>query len=313
MKNRIDIEFYNLMDYIKERTLDQIKDAIKINLTYFRQSDKRNYNAITDYYNKAKLWGTIDLDKEDYTLIDNNAKALVEHRSDIEWLYSRLCDYKSKRILVNVLCYWLMIDIKRISQLEDKVFPQYFDLDLISCDKNEVLVDIGAYIGDTVLSYANTFGEDAFKRIYCYEIVPANIEYLKKNIELDKLENVVIRDKGVSNKKGSLFLNGNEVSSITQLSDEGDYEVETVTIDDDIDEDITFIKMDIEGAEEEALLGCLKKIKANHPKLALSIYHNNQHLWKLARIIDDVDHTYKFYLRYYGGPMLPTEYILYAI
>jgi FkbM family methyltransferase len=206
-----------------------------------------------------------------------------------------------------------MIDMKKIKQLQDSFFSQYFDLDLIKCDANEVFVDIGSYIGDTMISYVKVYGSNCYKRIYCYEIVPANIKYIEKNIELFNLKNVIIKPKGASDKKSELFLSGEEVSSITQLVEEGKTKVETVTIDEDIDEEITFIKMDIEGAEEEALWGCRQKIFENHPKLALSVYHNNDHLWKLARIIDEIDPTYKFYLRYYGGSMLPTEYILYAI
>lgn len=312
MMNIIDTEFNALMNFIKERTLDEIKEAIKQNLSYFRNKDFPNYKAITDYYNKAKLWGTIDLDKNDFVLVDNNAKALVNHRNEIEWLYNKLGDYKSKTILVNVLYYWLMLDINKIAQLGDKTFVQYFDLDLIHCNENEVFVDIGAYIGDTLISYINTFGKSNYKKIYCYEIVPANIKMIKESIEKNELKNVIVKEKGASDKKDFLFVD-DELSSISQLSDNGQIKVETIPVDDDIEEKVSFIKMDIEGSEETALLGCLKQIKDNHPKLALSIYHTNEHLWKLARIIDEVDPTYKFYIRYYGGPLLPTEYILYAI
>jgi FkbM family methyltransferase len=259
------------------------------------------------------LWGTIDLDNNNFELVDRNAEALVKHREDFEWLYNRLGDYRSKKILLNVLTYWLMLDSSKVSEMKDNLYSQYFDLDLIKCNEDEVFVDIGAYVGDTMVEYSRVFGTDGYKRLYCYEIVPANIDYIKKNIELFKLPNIIIRDKGVSDTKETLFLTDNVVSPISKLSGKGSIEVETVTIDDDIKEKVTFIKMDIEGGEEKALLGCLKKIKECHPKLALSAYHNNDHLWKLARIIDEIDPTYQFYLRYYGGPILPTEYILYAI
>jgi len=110
-----------------------------------------------------------------------------------------------------------------------------------------------------------------------------------------------------------MFLSSNVLSSISQLSENGAFDVPIVKIDDDIGEDVTFIKMDIEGGEEEALLGCIGKIKENHPKLALSVYHNHKDLWKLPRIIYEADPSYHFYLRYYGSAILPTEYIIYAI
>ena len=57
----------------------------------------------------------------------------------------------------------------------------------------------------------------------------------------------------------------------------------------------------------------VEKNAESHPKLALSVYHNHKDLWKLARMISEIDPTYRFYLRYYGGNLCPTEYLLYAI
>jgi FkbM family methyltransferase len=278
-----------------------------------RSNNFFNYVKIIDYYNKYKLWGSINLDNNNFELIDRNAKTLIEHRKDFKWLYNHLSDYKSKIILLNILYFWLMLDFKKISQLQDKTFSQYFDLDLIKCDKEEVFVDIGAFVGDTLVDYAHTFGNNNYKKFYCYEIAPSSIEVLKENIDIFKLKNVVIKQKGASNKKGYLFLSDDDTSSTSTLKSKGNIKVETVKIDDDINEKITFIKMDIEGMEEKALLGCRKKILEDHPKLAISAYHNNDHLWKLARLIYKTDKSYKFYLRYYGGNLVPTEYILYAI
>ncbi|MBN7772621.1 FkbM family methyltransferase [Clostridium aminobutyricum] len=311
--NQLDMDFERLMQFIKERDVSQITEAVKRNLKYFSTTNNRQYNNTIRFINQYKLWGTYYPEKEDYELADNRAHALVEHREDFEWLYKILKDYRSKRILVNILSYWLMSEPKKIEQICDKTFNQYFDLDIVKCNKNEVFVDIGGYIGDSLVYYHKSFGRNCYKKMYCYEIVSANIEYIEKNIELFHLDNVIIRKKGASDRNGTMYLSSDALSSVSQLSESGAIAIPIVKVDDDIEEDVTFIKMDIEGGEEEALLGCLEKIKKNHPKLALSVYHNHKDLWKLARIIYEADPSYNFYIRYYGLPVFPTEYILYAV
>ncbi len=311
--NQIDIEFERFMQFIKERDITQIIEVIKQNLRNFSVTKNQQYNSSMNFVNEYKLWGTYYPEKGDYELAYNRAHALVEHIEDFEWLYKILKDYRSKRILVNILYYWLMSNPQKIEQICDKTFNQYFDLDIVKCSENEVFVDIGGYIGDTLINYSKTFGNNCYKRIYSYEIVPVNIEYIEKNIELFHLDNVVIRKKGASDRAGTMYLSSDVLSSVSQLSETGTIAVPIVKIDDDIEENVTFIKMDIEGGEEEALLGCLDKIKKNHPKLALSVYHNHKDIWKLPRIIYDADPSYNFYIRYYGLPLFPTEYILYAV
>ncbi len=311
--NQIDTDFERLLNFIKGKDVAQIKEAVMRNLRHFKATNSQLYNNSMDYYNQYKLWGAYRPEEKEFEMADNRAHALVDHLEDFEWLYQNLKDYRSKRILVNILYYWLMSDPKKIGQIKDGTFYQYFDPDLVQCSEEEVFVDIGGYIGDTLINYSKAFGKNCYKRMYCYEIVPANIEYIEKNVELFQLDNVIIRKKGASSRNGTMFLSSNVLSSISQLSEAGSFDVPIVKIDDDIEEDVTFIKMDIEGGEEEALLGCIEKIKENHPKLALSVYHNHKDLWKLPRIIYEADPSYHFYLRYYGSAILPTEYIIYAI
>ena len=313
MHNEIDVQFYNLMEFIKERDIKQIEKAIKQNFLYLRNKEPLTYNSITNYYNKYKMWGLIDLDNNTYDLIKNNAESLVNHRKDFEWLYKKLGDYRSKKILTTVLYYWLTLDYKRVGKLIDNNFNQYFDLDLIKCNKNEVIVDVGSYIGDSIIDYTKVYGKNNYKKFYCYEIVPSNIDYIKKNIKKFDLDNIIIKQKGASDKKGFMSLDEDGVSSTATLLKKGKLKIKTVRIDEDIKDKVTFIKMDIEGDEEKALLGCHNTILKDHPKLALASYHDNNHLWKLAKIIHNIDPSYKFYLRYYGSEILPLEYILYAI
>lgn len=311
---QVDKYFGRFMDFIGQRNLDGVKDAIKQNLLHQKITDPGSYQAIVNYYNKySSLWGGYDPEKGINDLIENRADALVNHKQDFEWLYNRLGDYRSKKILLNILTYWLKTDKALIGSICDKCFSQYYDFDLIHCDENEVFVDVGAYIGDSLIEYTNMYGRDCYQKIYCYEVVPANVERILNNVEAFRLKNVVVKSKGVGDKNGVLYLEQDGISSVNQLSKSGTIEIPTVAIDEDIEGPVTFIKMDIEGAEEQALMGCREKIKEYHPKLALSAYHNHKDLWKLARIVDETDPTYRFYIRYYGFPLVPTEYVLYAL
>jgi hypothetical protein len=78
-----------------------------------------------------------------------------------------------------------------------------------------------------------------------------------------------------------------------------------------IDERITYIKMDIEGAELESLHGAERLIKENEPKLAICIYHRKEDLWTIIDYIDSLGIDYDYYIRAYEKTA--TELVLYAI
>ena len=85
------------------------------------------------------------------------------------------------------------------------------------------------------------------------------------------------------------------------------------TLDADIAEPITLIKADIEGGEQKALLGAKQHIIDERPKLLISVYHRNEDLWQIPRMIEEFCPDYRFYLRYQGSPIYPTEIILLAL
>jgi hypothetical protein len=73
---------------------------------------------------------------------------------------------------------------------------------------------------------------------------------------------------------------------------------------------INYIKMDIEGAEMDALRGSLEVLKRNKPSLAISAYHKPEDLWEIGLWLDGLDLGYKFALRQYGHQCFDT--VLYA-
>ena len=78
-----------------------------------------------------------------------------------------------------------------------------------------------------------------------------------------------------------------------------------------IDGKVTFIKMDIEGAEYEALKGAERLIREYKPKLAVSVYHKPEDIWELPGLILSFCPEYTFYLRHYS--LSSEETVLYAV
>lgn len=77
------------------------------------------------------------------------------------------------------------------------------------------------------------------------------------------------------------------------------------------EEKVTFIKMDVEGAELEALKGARKTIMKHHPRLAISIYHKPEDIWEIPAYILSLSEDYRFYIRHYQ--FSKNETILYAV
>jgi hypothetical protein len=76
-------------------------------------------------------------------------------------------------------------------------------------------------------------------------------------------------------------------------------------------EKITFIKMDIEGSEPQALSGAEEIIKKQKPKLAICVYHKPEHLWEIPLYLKKIVPEYKIYIRHHT----PLEYetVCYAV
>ena len=112
-------------------------------------------------------------------------------------------------------------------------------------------------------------------------------------------------------KNIQLFFSTNHQAG-SSIHPEGDSLIQCVALDDVVfDFAPTFITMDIEGAEIFALRGMRKIIERYHPKLAISVYHNPEHLWKIPLLLQEIAPDYKFYLRNYTS--FSFETILYAI
>lgn len=302
--NIIDKNFNDLIDKLENLSYDEILENTK---EYFSNINPKTQESIIEFFNKFPYWGKNI--EEHYQLV---ADSLYYHLEDYKFLYNKLNDYRSKQALFAILSNWYQCDFVNLNKIRETNFKHYFDLDLINA-KDEVFIDIGAYTGDTILEFIDSFGVDSYKKIYAYEITDNTINTLKENTKY--LKDVIIKQKAVMDKEEQYYIEESKIdASANLISNSGNKQVNGITLDNDIKEKITMIKMDIEGNEQKAIIGAKKHILNDNPKLLISIYHNHEDLYKIPKMIEEITpNTYNYYIRYYGGCIFPTETVLIAI
>jgi FkbM family methyltransferase len=164
---------------------------------------------------------------------------------------------------------------------------------------SEVFVDCGAYDGDTVLSFLEESNK-TFKRISAFEPDPANFSQLQATISvLPERDRITLHQAATGAAEGRVRFSPDQGQASAVGA--GDLEVPCVAIDTALDGVVpTLIKMDIEGAELDALAGARRTIERHMPILAISCYHRQDHLWKIPLLIRSYNPEYSFFLRPHG-------------
>lgn len=190
---------------------------------------------------------------------------------------------------------------------------QYFPDDLFECSPDEVFVDCGAFDGDTLRVLLGRQGT-SFQQIIALEPDPLNFQNLQRFISsLDDTvrEKIITQTVAVGGTRGKVRFAGDGLSS-SAISANGTIEVDVAPLD-EILQGIspTYIKMDVEGAEPEALEGAAGIIRKDLPFMAISVYHRFDHLWRLPLLIQSMSRRYCFFLRSHGAEAF--DLVCYAV
>lgn len=307
--NIIDKNFYELINLLNQMDIGEIFENIKSNYMKVHPDTRA---SIEKFVNDFKYWGTLNSSNNDFNLIYEKSLSFYEHLEDYIWLYKNLKDYRSKKLLYGILNNWYRYDFTTVKECYDNTFKHYFDLNLIPSCNNVTLVDLGAYTGDTIEDFINIYGENSYNKIYAYDITKNSIAKMKNN--LAKYNNIIYKNIAISDKEETLYINESIIdASANIVNNEGNIEIKATTLDNDIKEKIDIIKMDIEGYEQKAINGSINHIKNDNPILLISVYHNNEDLWKIPKMIYELNNNYDFYLNCHGGNIFPTEIVLVCI
>ena len=167
----------------------------------------------------------------------------------------------------------------------------------------------GGYIGDTLLDLAAFWGRN-WKKVYSWEPDEKNRKHLVQICKEQKYQNVEIIPYGLWNERTELHFNQRGIGS--KISESGTKVIVVDTIDNVCGNDrVTFIKLDIEGSEVEALRGAERIIRRDRPRLAISIYHKPEDYFEIPLLIREMVPEYKLYIRHHKPSAADT--VLYAI
>lgn len=222
-------------------------------------------------------------------------------------LADRLADDQSRSVLDAVLAYRLTLVPEKLEAVT-RPYEVYMAADIFELREDEIYVDAGAYDGDTIRRFAERV-DGRFSRAYGFEPDPATFARLVENFSGEP--RVVPVNAGLWRETDTLRFH-NDAGRASVLGDEGDTIVNVIALDDHLaGGDVTFIKMNIEGAELEALRGARETIRRCTPKLAIAAYHRPSDLWEVAQVIDEIDPAYDLHLRQHRGGLVET--VLYGV
>ena len=184
---------------------------------------------------------------------------------------------------------------------------QYFDLEAIHFNRNEVFLDIGALDGSTSRRFAEVT-KNQYKEILCFEPNKESYEICQHNLR--DLHDVTVLNKGASDQTGLASMSGSGGGANILLSSSNSETIETTRID-DVCKEASYIKMDIEGVELDALHGAAQLISSHRPKLAISVYHLRTDIWTIPQFLISLHPDYRLYLRMYS--LKGNDVVLYAL
>lgn len=232
---------------------------------------------------------------------------LRAHRDELERAYRLLADERSREVFENVIRYKLS---GRLEYLEAAESPAEEKFDLLGIGAQEVYVDLGAYNGDTIVELLNET-DMQFSKIYAMEPDAKNYRKLKRRLYMIGSELLEAYNCGAWDEDTSVTFSLRAGRSSKAVPADGSplnparfREVKMMKTDTMLrGGNATYIKYDVEGSEERALLGSAETIARCRPKLNVAVYHRNEDMFALPLLINKLNKKYRIYLRHH--PYIP--------
>lgn len=222
----------------------------------------------------------------------------------------------------------IKVDLMKLGYSKDSIFlytiggtqvfeeAQYFDSEILKPQRESLFIDGGCYRLDTVERFCRWNHPYGFDGFISFEPDPVNYKICQEHFNKLPIDEVIKRNScivqaGLSNLEERKFFasSGNDES---HFDEQGDASVQLTTIDKNVQgRPVSFIKLDVEGFELQALNGGIETITHCRPRMAVCAYHKRTDLINIPKFILDLNMGYQLYLRIYSNTYL--EIVIYAI
>ncbi|MBQ8209826.1 MAG: FkbM family methyltransferase [Clostridia bacterium] len=225
-----------------------------------------------------------------------NRSFYEKHRNEIAAVRNMLADEQSVKVFDNVVNFKLTGNIDLLFDCETPVSEAYENI--LKLNNNEIYMDLGAFNGDTVHQFLQFV--DDYKKIYAAEPDVKNFAKLIRNTS--EIENIECLNCCICDNTGEIAFSAHGGRNGTEDSKGVSVKCETV---DSIlgNNDVSYIKFDIEGFELKAIEGASETIKRCKPKMLISCYHRSEDIFSLPLKVMSIRNDYKVYIRH--NPYIP--------
>lgn len=220
--------------------------------------------------------------------------AMTPSVEEAGWLFDTLADKKSQETLVEA------VGLRRTfcpTRLREPTTQDQYDPSGVPLLRSGVrLVDGGAFDGDTI-AHLTAAGLQC-DAIAAFEPDPANYATLGRYVAgRPPCKEISLWPCGLDRSTRQVRFHADGLAS-SGIADSGDIVIQTVSLDEALPcFGPTYVKLDIEGAEEAALQGMANTLRSFRPALAVCIYHKPADLWELPRLVDELLPDCQFFLR----------------
>uniref|UniRef100_UPI00262B9C7E FkbM family methyltransferase n=1 Tax=uncultured Brachyspira sp. TaxID=221953 RepID=UPI00262B9C7E len=287
--------FFEMYQYMIEN-----EDEFNKNIEDFKIGlDNYGLEVLNTYLMQIKSFVNKKICGRHFYKIDNTMSHFFTNEQRVVWLnrdriMKFINDKYSKKYDINDILPSLHVNYYELGivYLPDSIKKRF---------SNSIAIDCGTWIGDSAIML---YEEYDFKEIHCFEPIKRIFNKLKNNVDKYRLyDRIKIHNYAVSNKNEKTYMLDDDAGStiIDSNIDEAEI-VESITLDKYLEnkENISLIKFDIEGFEEQGLLGAENIIIKYNPVLLISCYHDYVSLGQMFRIkkyIEKLNLGYKILFR----------------
>ena len=315
--NDFDYMFEMIKSYLLN--MDETKKMLDKSNMYIYGAGQRwkIFRKAIGFIPSIDIKGIIDGSPEKIGTVDEYLGIKISSPSEVDFskIDCLVITVKSEKMIKEIKEKIISLGVKEeniiiLSELIDNY--QYFD-EVINFEEEETFIDVGVFDLTTTLKFFDYCNKNNVRKAKSIAFEPDNIAY--ENCKKIKSEHpdydIELLKYGLYSENTTLKFveTANSASFISEK--DGTVSIDVVALDNAVDEKVTFIKMDVEGAELEALKGAAETIKKYRPKLAISIYHKPEDIIDIPMYIKSLVPEYKLYIRHYSSGECET--VLYAI